>query len=97
MAELEWPGSYCDEAETRPHYMVELKHNYPSSVFRCKLCSRIVILPNTEHGAIKLSDMMHKSGQVKGYREYLASATNTKELLDTVANLQELDRHERRQ
>jgi hypothetical protein len=86
--DIEWPGSYCDKDKTVPHYMIEVKRISPHSIFRCKLCSQMVVLPNTEYQSIQLGTLMVKMGQEEGYIKYISDHYSSGTIKHQLGNLQ---------
>jgi len=89
---IEWPGSYCDSDSTQAHYMTVLKYEYKLTLFKCKYCDKFKILPNVFDESVKLGNLMKQYGAAKGYQEYINLICESKRMIATVLNLQELQR-----
>lgn len=88
---ITYPGSYCDELETVPHYWTEIDVVAGGSLFRCKLCYDYVWLPMFLPEIHHLNNLMKKYGSNEGYCQYLNRHRAAKLL---VAKMQDLRRLE---
>jgi len=86
-----FPGSYCDELETVPHYWLEVDKTAGGSLFQCRFCYEYLWLPLDISSIVRLSNLMKKYGRDRGYCHYLNGHRPAKLL---IAKLQDLRRLE---
>ena len=86
-----FPGAYCDELETVPHYWNEVENVVKGSLFQCKFCHKYLWLPKFHIDAERLSRLMRVYGKDEGYCRFLNRHRAVKLLL---AKLQDLGRLE---
>jgi len=86
-----FPGAYCDEIETVPHYWIGVDIVEGGSLFQCRFCRRYLWLPMFHLETEKLSRLIRRLGSDKGYCHYLNRHRPAKLL---VAKLQDLRRLE---
>ncbi len=88
---ITFPGTYCDELKTVPHYWFEVDTIEGGSLFRCRFCRRYLWLPKFHLDSDRLSGMIRKYGGNEGYCRYLNMHRPAKLL---IAKLQDLRRLE---
>ena len=88
---ITFPGSFCNKAETIPHYWVEVDRFNGGSLFQCKYCLDYVWLPSYHYEAERMSILMKQFGKDEGYCRYLNRHRGVKLQM---AKLQELTRLE---
>lgn len=86
-----FPGAYCDEAKTVPHYWFEIDAVDKGSLLQCRFCRRYLWLPMYHLDAGKLSGLIRRYGKNEGYCRYLDRHRPAKLL---IAKLQDLRRLE---
>lgn len=65
------PGSYCDEAESNPHYWKEVDREHGGSLFQCAKCLKHLWLPAAMSNVIVLGNLMKAHGNTEGYCRFL--------------------------
>ena len=88
---ITYPGSYCDDAETVPHYWVEVSKIDIGSLFQCRFCYRYLWLPLTTFDADNLGKLMNKFGHTEGYCRYLNRHRQAKLLIAKLHDLRRLE------
>ncbi len=86
-----YPGSYCDELETVPHYWNEVDVVAKGSLYQCRFCYRHLWLPLSTYDAEQLSKLIRKYGSSKGYCYYLNRHRPAKLLIAKLQDLRMLE------
>ena len=85
-----FPGSFCDEAKTIPHYWMEAERVYGGVLFRCRKCFDYLWLPLTWLDAERLGKAMKFYGIQEGYCRYLNRHRPAKLLMAKMQDLRRL-------
>ena len=86
-----FPGSYCDELETAPHYWVEIDKIDHGSLSQCKFCRGHLWLPLTNTDAERLGNLIRQYGGDEGYCRYLNRFRAAKVLMAKLQDLRRLE------
>ncbi len=84
-----YPGSFCDEDNTNPHYWIEEEMVYGGILFKCKKCFDYLWLPLGWTDSVRLSKLIEYHGGTEGYCRCLNYHRPVKMLM---AKMQELRR-----
>ena len=84
---ITWLDSVC--VDGKAHYLIEFDMVDGGSIFRCRYCRKIRLLPLDPTGIARLDTLMKKFGRQNGYCQYLNYHRAAKIM---VAKLQELER-----
>ncbi len=88
---ITYPGSYCGEDESVPHYWVGIDKIDKGSLFQCRLCKDYLWLP--EYGDLpnELKQLMRKLGDTEGYCQFLNSHRRAKVRLAKLQDLRKME------
>lgn len=86
-----FPGAYCDELETVPHYWVESGKVEKGSLFQCKFCRKYLWLPLSTYDAEVLGKLIGRYGKSEGYCRYLNRHRPAKLLMAKLQDLRRLE------
>jgi len=89
---ITFPGSYCDELETVPHYWVEVDNVYRGSLFQCKLCLKHLWVPRDWTDVEHLATAIKHYGGDEGYCRYLNKHRAAKMLMAKLQDLRRLEK-----
>jgi len=88
---ITFPGSYCDELETVPHYWNEIEIVSSGLLLRCVFCSDYVWLPMFLPESLRLDSLIKQYGITEGYCRYLDMHREAKVLLAKMRDLRMLE------
>jgi len=89
---ITFPGNYCDELETVPHYWIEVEKVHKGSLFQCKLCHRHLWTPGYWADVERLAVLMRQHGNIEGYCLFLNRRRAAKMLMAKLQDLRRLEK-----
>lgn len=90
-----YPGSYCDELKTVPHYWIGVDRIYGGTLFQCKLCKEHLWLPADPESSRHLGNALRYDGN-EGYCCYLDKHWKVKALMVKLQDLRRLEKMEKK-
>ena len=88
---VEWIGSYCPDGQ--PHFLIGSRASDGWSMFRCRGCTKHLLLPASLRDAVELEHIMKRYGATAGYCKYLDRYRNAKVLIAKMQDLWRAKQH----